>query len=135
MESMEERRIWQRVRGTEGPDRVQQIRTCLAEQGQLWSAYRQLARRGGKCRQLLEQKENQIACLRGVLRVLTGQGAAHPRSAEVRVDLLQCFAGEQRFLQELTGLSRDEELGAIFGAMAERQKLQCRLLLEIVGSL
>ena len=70
MEETVEKRVWQRVQGE--PDRVEALRLCLSRQGRLWSAYRSLSRRGGKCRTLLEQKENQIACLRGMLRVLTG---------------------------------------------------------------
>lgn len=135
MEAMDERRVWQRVRGTEEPDRVQRLRDCLRAQGELWAAYRQLSRRGGKCRQLFDQKENQIACLRGLLRVLTGQSAALPRAGEGKVELLRCFSGEQRFLRELTDLSRDPELGPVFETLRERQKCQCRLLLEILGTM
>ena len=128
-----ENRVWQRVRGE--PDRVQVLRECLARQGKLWSVYRSLSRRGGKCRQLLEQKENQIACLRGLLRVLTGQGVAPPRCAEGKVDLLEVFAGERQLLEELTGLAREPELGPVFAALAEGQKKHLRLLLEILGTM
>ena len=128
-----EKRVWQRVRGE--PDRVQALRECLARQGKLRSVYRSLSRRGGKCRQLLEQKENQIACLRGLLRVLTGQGVAPPRCAEGKVDLLEVFAGERQLLEELTGLARDQDLGPVFAALAEGQKKHLRLLLEILGTM
>lgn len=133
MEELTEKRVWQRVRGE--PDRAQQLRTCLAEQGRLEGIYRQLSRRGGKCRLLLEQKENQIACLRGLLRVLTGQGAARPRWGTGRPDLLEAFAAEQRFLGELMQLSRDPELGPVFAALAEGQKRHLRILLELLGTM
>ena len=133
MEETMENRVWQRVRGE--TDRVQALRECLARQGKLWSVYRSLSRRGGKCRQLLEQKENQIACLRGLLRVLTGQGAAHPRCGECRVDLLEAFAQEQRLLEELLRLEREPDLGPVFSALAEGQKKHLRLLLEILGTM
>ena len=45
MEAMDERRVWQRVRGE--PDRVGALRECLLRQGRLWSVYRSLSRRGG----------------------------------------------------------------------------------------
>ena len=133
MEETMENRVWQRVRGE--PDRVQVLRECLARQGKLRSIYRALSRRGGKCRQLLEHKENQIACLRGLLRVLTGQSAAAPRCGECRVDLLEAFAMERQLLEELTGLGREPELGAVFTALAEGQKKHLRLLLEILGTM
>ena len=128
-----ENRVWQRVRGE--PDRAQALRECLARQGRLWSIYRALSRRGGKCRQLLEHKENQIACLRGLLRVLTGQSAAAPRCGECRVDLLEAFAMERQLLEELTGFAREQDLGPVFAALAEGQKKHLRVLLEIIGTM
>ena len=130
METMDERKVWQRVRGE---DRTQRIRGCLAKQAELLRIYRQLSRRGGKCRLLFEQKENQLACLKGVLRVMTGQSVALPRGGEVQADLLRCHEGEMEFLRELTDLSRDSEFGPVFDTLRERQKTQCRLLLEIIG--
>ena len=132
MEERKESEIWQRVRGES--DRAGELRGMLERQGQLWCCYRQTARRGGKWRTLLEQKENQIACLRGLLRMTTGQSAAHPRPTETRVDLLQSMTREQDFLRELTRLKRDEEWGPVWEAMAEGQKRQCRILLEIIGT-
>lgn len=133
MEENMEKRVWQRVRGE--PDRVEALRGCLARQGRLWSIYRNLGRRGGKCRMLFEQKENQIACLRGLLRVLTGQGVQHPRCGECQVDLLEAFAAEQQLLEELTGFSREPGLGPVFAALAEGQKKHLRILLEIIGTM
>ena len=133
MEAMDERRVWQRVRGAE--DKTARLRACLARQGELLGMYRSLSRRGGKCRQLYEQKQNQTACLRGVLRVLTGQSVAPPRCADSAVDLLRCHEAEQEFLRELTELSRDDALGPVFETLRERQKTQCRLLLELIGTM
>ena len=133
MEEIMENRVWQRVRGEGG--RTQALRECLSRQGRLWGAYRSLGRRGGKYRMLLEQKENQIACLRGLLRVLTGQGAAHPRCGDGPVDLLECFRAEQRLLEELTGFAREPELGPVFSALAEGQKRHLRILLEVIGTM
>ena len=133
MEEIKESQIWQRVRGES--DRAGELRQMLTDQGQLWSRYRQMARRGGKWRLLLEQKESQIACLRGLLRLTTGQSAAHPRPTESQADLPQCMAREQVFLQELTRLKRDPEWGPVYGVLAESQTRQCRILLELIGTL
>ena len=133
MEETMEKRVWQRVRGE--PDRAAALRECLARQGRLWSIYRNLSRRGGKYRVLLEQKESQIACMRGMMRILTGQVAAHPRCTECRVDLLEAFAAEQQLMEELTNFSREPELGAVFGALAQGQKKHLRLLLEVIGTM
>ena len=132
MEQRKESEIWQRVRGE--ADRAGELRGMLERQGQLWCCYRQTARRGGKWRLLLEQKESQIACLRGLLRMHTGQSTAHPRACDGKVDLLHCMAREQDFLRELTRLKRDDEWGPVWEAMAEGQKRQCRILLEIIGT-
>lgn len=137
MEAMEERRIWQRVRGTgdqEGPDRVQRLREVLAAQGELLGVYRQLGRRGGRCRQLCEQKQCQIDCLRGLLRVLTGQCVAPPKAPCGPVDLLRCHQRELQFLQELAELRREPDLGPVFETLHDRQRVQCRVLLEVLGT-
>ena len=133
MEEMMEKRVWQRVRGTE--DRAGALRECLARQGELLGMYRALSRRGGRGRQLYEQKLNQIACLRGLLRVLTGQSVAPPRSPETAPDLLRCHEAEQGFLRQLKAWSREEDLGAVFDSLADRQKCQCRLMLEVIGTM
>lgn len=132
MEGSTEKRVWQRVRGES--ETVQRLRRMLEEQGVLWGAYRCLGRRGGKFRLLLEQKENQITCLRGMLRVLTGQCAAHPRPGGEK-DLPDCFGREQRLMEELTALGREPDLGPVFAALAEGQKRQLRVLLEVIGTM
>lgn len=132
MEESTEKRVWQRVKGE--PEAVQRLRRMLEEQGRLWGAYRCLGRRGGKFRLLLEQKENQIACLRGMLRVQTGQSAAHPRPGG-ETDLLACFGREQRLMEELTALGREPDLGPVFTALAEGQRRQLRILLEVIGTM
>ena len=133
MEESTEKRVWQRVRGE--PDRGDAGRECLSRQGRLWLVYRFLACRGGKYRRLWETKQEQVACLRGVLRVMTSQGVRQPQGEPGPVDLMQCFDLERQTLQELTRLCRDEEFGGIFEILRQRQWNQCRLLLEILGTM
>lgn len=133
MEEITEKRVWQRVRGE--TDRAEALRGCLLRQGRLLGIYRRLGRRGGKCRMLLEQKENQIACLRGLLRTLTGQSIAPPRCGEGRVDLMEAFGAEQQLLEELNRFCREPDLGPVFSALAEGQKKHLRLLLEVLGTM
>jgi hypothetical protein len=131
MEELTEKRVWQRVRGETDPS--EPVRAMLADQGLLLGTYRNLSRRGGAWRRLWEQKEEQVACLRGLLRMLTGQGTARPRCGSAG-ELTDCFTLEQKFLTELTVLSRDGEWGPLFDALLDRQKCQCRLLLTILGT-
>ena len=133
MEELTERQVWQRVRGEAAA--VERLRACLADQGALLTAYRGMARRGGAWRRLLEQKEEQIACLRGLLRAMTGQGTAHPRSGGGPVDLMQCLEAERRILGELSELSREGEWAPVLEILRDRQKGQCRILLELLGSM
>ena len=133
MEERMESKIWQRVRG--GADPAEELRQCLQKQGELLGMYRALSRRGGRGRQLYEQKSSQIACLRGLLRVMTGQTVAPPRSPEVQVDLLRCHREEMEFLRQLKRWSREGELAVLFESLADRQKCQCRLVLEILGTM
>ena len=132
MEELNESRVWQRVRGT---DQTEDLRRLLVRQARLRAVYRQMSRRGGKWRLLLEQKESQIACLRGLLRIRTGQGAACPRVGETSQDLTACFDEERGLLAELTRLSREEELGPVFAVLLREQQKHCRLLLELLGTM
>ena len=133
MEEQLESRVWQRVRGASDP--AEELRQCLVRQGELLGIYRSLSRRGGRGRQLYEQKGSQVACLRGLLRVMTGQCIAPPRSPEAPADLLRCHREEMEFLRQLKRWSREGELSALFESLADRQKCQCRLVLEILGTM
>ena len=131
MEELAEKRVWQRVRGEGTQERV---RSLLADQGPLLGTYRSLSRRGGTWRRLWELKESQVACLRGLLRLLTGQTAAKPRPGTAG-DLNDCFRLERRLLGELTELSRDGEIGDLAAILLKRQQELCRLELELLGTM
>ena len=133
MEESRESKIWQRVRGGSTP--AEELRQCLQRQGELLGMYRALSRRGGRGRQLYEQKSSQIACLRGLLRVMTGQCVAPPRSPDAPPELLRCHRAELQFLGQLRCWSREGELAALFDALTDRQKCQCRLVLELLGTM
>ena len=132
MEELAEKRIWQRVRG-EG-DLTGRVRSLLADQGPVLGTYRNLSRRGGTWRRLWELKEAQVACLRGLLRLLTGQTAAKPRPGTAG-DLITCFAMERKFLGELTALSQEGEIADLAALLLKRQQELCRLELELLGTM
>ena len=133
MEELTEKRVWQRVRGELDP--AEQVRRMLSDQGALLGTYRTLSRRGGAWRRLYEQSEAQIACLRGLLRVMTGQCIAPPRSPDAPADLLRCHRAELEFLGQLRCWSKEGELAAVFDALTDRQSCQCRLVLELLGTM
>ena len=132
MEELAEKRVWQRVRGD--GDSTERVRALLADQGPLLGTYRNLSRRGGTWRRLWELKEAQVACLRGLLRLLTGQTAAKPRPGTAG-DLTACFRLERKFLGELTELSREGEIGDLAALLLKRQQELCRLELELLGTM
>ena len=132
MEELAEKRVWQRVRGES--DSTERVRSLLADQGPLLGTYRNLSRRGGAWRRLWELKESQVACLRGLLRLLTGQSAAKPTPGTAG-DLNACLESERRLLGELTDLSRDAGIGDLAGALTDGQRRICRLLLELMGGM
>lgn len=129
MEETTQKQIWQRVRGSAGSEPEEALRRWLAEQGRLWAVYRCFSRRGGRYRLLFEQKDRQLACLRGLLRLRTGQCAARPRCSEAPPDLCACYEPEARFLEELT--ARNDPALAV---LARCQQKQLCLLLELLGS-
>lgn len=130
MEETTQKQIWQRVRGSAGAGPEELLRRWLAEQGRLWAVYRNLSRRGGRYRLLFEQKERQLACLRGLLRLQTGQCAARPRCAGIPSDPADCWEPEVRFLEELNRCSSDPALTVLAGT----QRKHLCLLLELLGS-
>ena len=132
MEELAEKRIWQRVRGD--GDITGRVRALLADQGPVLGTYRNLSRRGGTWRRLWELKEAQVACLRGLLKLLTGQTAAKPRPGTAG-DLSTCFALERKFLGELTALSREGEISDLAALLLKRQQEICRLELELLGTM
>ena len=130
MEEMVEKQIWQRVRGTAGAEPEEELRRWLECQGTLWAAYRILSRRGGRYRLLFEQKDRQLNCLRGLLRLRTGQCPARPRCGGTAPDLMRCYEPEAHFLEELLRRTQDPA----FAALAADQKKHLCLLLELLGS-
>ena len=132
MEELAEKRVWQRVRGEQDP--AEALRALLARQGRCLGVYGTMSRRGGAWRRLYECKEEQVACLRGLLRLVTGQVAAKPTPGTAG-DLNACLESERRLLGELTDLSRDAGIGDLAGALIESQRRICRLLLELMGGM
>lgn len=131
---IDERKVWQRVRG-ETPDQTQLLREWLAEQAPIAACYRNLSRRGGKFQLLHEHKHSQINALRGLLRLLTGQGVARPQCREAAADLKICFAAEVKFYRALDAQSREGEFGPVFASLRERQREHCRILAEVIGTM
>ena len=129
MEETTQKQVWQRVRGTLGAEPEELLRRWLTEQGRLWAVYRVFSRRGGRYRLLFEQKDRQLACLRGLLRLQTGQSPARPRCGEVPPDLCACYEPEARFLEELSCQGNPA-----LTALAQSQKKHLCLLLELLGS-
>ena len=132
MEELAEKRVWQRVRG-EG-DSTERVRAMLADQGPVLGTYRNLSRRGGTWRRRWALKEAQVACLRGLLRLRTGQTAAKPRPGTAG-DLNDCFRLERKFLGELTDLRREGEIADLAALLLKRQQELCRLELELLGTM
>lgn len=129
MHELDERRIWQRVRGEEAESKTDWLRRELSRQAALAERYRSWSRRGGKFQRLYERKRSQIACLRGMLRLGTGQPAAMPRVEPPAPELPGCWCWERQFWAELR--TRTEDPGA--AALLEQQQVQCRELLAILG--
>lgn len=127
MEEITQKQVWQRVRGSGAEE---ELRRWLAEQGRLWAVYRSFSRRGGRYRMLFEQKDRQLSCLRGLLRLQTGQCAARPRCSEAAPDLCACYESEARFYEELSHRGTDPALTVLSAG----QKKQLSLLLELLGS-
>ena len=92
-----------------------------------WAQY--LAKRCPSCKLVLH------GCSMGAATVLYASALALPR--EVCCCVADCgyTSPGEAFLQELTRLKRDPEWGPVYGVLAEGQTRQCRILLELLGTL
>ena len=138
-------RVWQRVQGRQEPGPVgEDLRPLMQAVQELAAVYRRLlgqasGRNKDLLRRLVEGETANLACLKGIQTLRGGQmpkGNPLPGGNEPgRKALEKCYHRTRRLAGEYTARSAEPEFGAVFYAMAERERELCALAAEAIGEM
>ena len=138
-------RVWDRVQNTAVPAGDSQlILNLIAEEILDAATYLQLSKRlstpqAAAIKQLAQQEQSHVSCLKGVYTMITGE---KPKVLPVKVSddppdivLRRCYGREMRALAQYEARQNDPQYGHVFRMMARQEQEHCRRLLEILGAL
>ncbi len=143
--------VWRRVRGEtdqappeeeKAPDKG--LLGLIAGEWEDSAIYLQLARRlGGResavLRQMFQQEQAHIACLKGIYTLITGETPQVQKMTvsqePVELTLRRCYGREMRCLAAYEARQKDPEYGQVFARLAAQEREHCRLVLELLGNL
>ena len=147
IDARKEARVWQRVQGEKQEPAVQNrgdnLPALIMEQLQLSAAYSHLSRiypgrDGTVFMRLAREARNQGVCLKGILKLMTGQNpsvaTAPPQISAPDAMLRRCYGQELRLLREYESRCADPEYGPVFDRMASRNREHCGTVMELIGS-
>lgn len=140
MDTSEEVKIWQRVRG-ENPGITDGLPALAA--GALGQAalYGAMARRSqGQMRQILLQLQSRelssARCLKGIFRLITGQSLSvatvPPGQDAPEIALRRSYGRSLKALKAYEARADHGEYGAVFRLMADGQRESCLKIAELV---
>lgn len=137
--------VWQRVHGEAPPTRQEEgLQELIAAEWTDAALYLNLSRRlSGKesalLRQLFQEEQAHVACLKGIYTMMTGRRplvrTSPPPQEPVPQTLRKCYGREIRSLSAYEARANHPEYGHVFSKMAQQEREHCRTLLEIIGSL
>lgn len=137
-------RVWQRVqqRPQELPGlQPSHLQGMIRQTWQDGAIFSQLAAKRGKSSQKLKQLARksweQLAALKGVYTMLTGESpqVLAPKLPKEPAEILlrRSYGQKLRKAADYEALSEEREYGAFFAQLARQEREQCRILLEIMG--
>lgn len=138
-------RVWDRVQNAAVPTAdAQAILNLIAEEMLDAASYLKLAKRlpppqAAIARQLSQQEQSHVSCLKGVYTLITGSKAIVP-APPVSDDgpdivLRRCYGREMRCLSQYEARMGDPQYGHIFRRLAAQEQEHCHRLLELLGAL
>ena len=138
-------RVWDRVQNTVVPaGDAQTVLNLIAEEMLDAAAYQRLSKRlpppqAAIARQLSQQEQAHVSCLKGIYTLITGQKPLVPPPTVTDdppdIVLRRCYGREMQSLAEYERRSADPQYGAVFRKIAEQEQGHCRILLELLGRL
>ena len=138
-------KVWDRVQSTAfPPGEAQTVLNLIAEETLDALAYTRLAKRlppplATIARQISQQEQSHISCLKGIYTLITGRKALVPQPAisddPPEIVLRRCYGREMRCLAQYEARMGDPQYGCIFRTLAQQEQEHCRHILEILGAL
>lgn len=138
-------RVWDRVQNTAVPAGDSQlILNLIAEEALDAATYLQLSKRlptpqAGIVRQLAQQEQAHISCMKGIYTMITGEKAkiAPPKATDDPPDIVlrRCYGREMRALAQYEARQNDPQYGHVFRSLARQEQEHCHKLLELLGML
>ena len=138
-------RVWDRVQSTTPPaGDAQTVLNLIAEEMLDAASYQRLARRlpppqAAIARQLSQQEQAHISCLKGIYTLITGEKPLVPPPAvsddPPEIILRRCYGREMRCLSQYESRMSDPQYGHIFRTLARQEQEHCHRILEILGTL
>lgn len=136
-------RVWQRVRGSNTATAEEELLPLIAAELQLAADCRKLADRlpkeAPRLKLIREAGLRNSRCLRGIRQLQLGScplpQTSPPPSGVPEACLRRCISRCLQLRTEYQNRADHREYGCIFDALAQQQTVNCRLLMEILGSL
>lgn len=138
-------RVWDRVQNSAPPTGdAQTILNLIAEEMLDAASYQRLARRlpppqAAIARQLFQQEQSHISCLKGIYTLITGDKPMVPPPTASddppEIMLRRCYGREMRCLSQYESRTGDPQYGHIFRTLARQEQAHCHKILEILGTL
>ena len=145
MKQYDPNKVWDRVKNAAVPvGDSQLILNLITEEALDARTYGQLAKRlpppqAAIARQLSQQEQAHIACLKGIYTMITGRNAIlAPQKVTddpPEIVLRRCYGREMRTLTQYEARQNDPQYGHIFRALAHQEQEHCHRILEILGAL
>ena len=147
MDLLQERELWQRVcPGKEAlpRDPAQGLPGLIAAEATDAAAYLQLCRcfkgnQSAMLRQMYQQAQSNMACLRGLYTLITGKQPSargcEPEAGTPAQMLRRCYGNKMKLLAQYERRLDDREYGRVYERLAQQTQNHLRFLLEILGSL
>ena len=138
-------RVWDRVQNAAVPAGDSQlILNLIAEEILDAATYLQLSKRlstpqAAAIKQLAQQEQSHVSCLKGVYTMITGE---KPKVLPVKVSddppdivLRRCYGREMRALAQYEARQNDPQYGHVFRSLARQEQEHCHRILEIFGAI
>ena len=121
----------------------QDLRALLLAEETAACAYIQLSKMvpagpGRRLQALAREARGHAACLEGICVLVTGEApdirTPPPETGSISALLRKCYGRAMRALVTYEARRDDAEYGPVFTRLAARQQDQCRVLLELLGT-
>lgn len=134
-----ESRVWKRVQGKESAVSLQQLAAAELSSAAVFLLLSKTAQgiRKEQLRRLYHRQQAHVRRLRGIQLVREGVGLA-PRTAPPaqerwEVALCKCYSAALQAAQAYEKQSDDPQFGCVFAQLAQEERENCTLILEILG--